>query len=154
MADTAAVKQAIVDLLKNDTDMQTLLGKDRQGETPVYLGYENILKKTWFPCVTVDEVSESGETSGLSDGYDGLNVSEWYYAVIQVDCWAKTAEQRDSLLTQVKKTILKGKLSLQSSGIIMISEPTVTALDEPDAKPPIFRRSIRYRVFYILEAAV
>jgi len=154
VADSATIKQAIVDLLKNDSDIQGLLGKDRRGNIPVYLGFSQVLQRTRFPCITVDDVTEVGEVSGLADGYDGSNVQEWYWLTAQIDCWAKTVSERDSIAVQVKKTILKGKDTLRSSGVVMIQEPSVVMLDEPDAHPPIFRKSLRYRVFYVLEAAV
>jgi len=154
VTDAGTVKQAIVDLLKGDADIQTLLGKDRQGEVPVYFGFENILEKTHFPCITVEDITEIGEVSGLADGYNGSNVKEWYHSVIQIDCWAKSAEKRDSIASQVKKTILKGKSTLRSSDVIMIQEPSVVIVNEPYRKPAIFRKCLRYRVFYIFEVLV
>jgi hypothetical protein len=154
MSDTATIKQALVDLLKNDTDIQNVLGKDREGNYPVYLGFEQILQKPFLPCITVDDSYEEGDVSGLNDGYDGSNYKEWYWFVAQIDCWAKTVNKRDSITSQVKKSILKGKSTLRTSGgVIMIQDPSVVVLNELDRKPAIFRKSVRYRIFYILEAS-
>lgn len=153
MSDSATIKQALVDLLKNDTDIQNLLGKDREGNYPVYLGFERILQQPFLPCITVDDSYEDGDVSGLGDGYDGLTYREWYWFVSQIDCWAKMVNKRDSIVSQVKKTILKGKATVRTSGIAMIQDPSVVVLNELDRKPPIFRKSMRYRIFYILEAS-
>jgi len=153
MSDSATIKQALVDLLKNDTDIQNLLGKDREGNYPVYLGFERILQQPFLPCITVDDSYEDGDVSGLGDGYDGSKYKEWYTFVPQIDCWAKTVNKRDSIVSQVKKTILKGKSTLRSSGIVMIQDPSIVVLNELERKPPIFRKSMRYRIFYIVEAS-
>jgi len=153
MSDSATIKQALVDLLKSDTDIRNLLGKDREGDYPVYLGFERLLETPFLPCITVDDSYEDGDVSGLGDGYDGSTYKEWYWFVTQIDCWAKTVNNRDSITSQIKKTILKKKATLRSSGIIMIQDPSVIVLNELDRKPPIFRKSMRYRIFYILEAS-
>lgn len=153
MSDSGTVKQALVDLLKNDSNIQSLLGKDRRGNIPVYLGFSQVLHRTHFPCITVDDVTEVGEVSGLNDGYDGSKYCEWYWFTCQVDVWAKTVTSRDQIASQVKKTVLAGKDTLRNSGIRMIQEPNVVVLNELDGKPPIFRKSIRYRIFYVLESS-
>ena len=153
MSDTLTIKQALVDLLKNDADIQNVLGKDREGNYPVYLGFEKMLERPFLPCITVDDSYEDGDVSGLNDGYDGSNYREWYWFVAQIDCWAKTVNKRDSIISQVKKTILKGKATLRTSGLTMVQNPSVVILNELDRKPPVFRKSMRYRIFYILEAS-
>jgi len=40
------------------------------------------------------------------------------------------------------------------TGTIYVQEPSIVALDEPDVKPPLWRKSLRYRIFYILEVAM
>jgi len=153
MSDVLTIKGALVDLLKNDPDIRALLGKDREGNYPVYLGFDRVLQQPFWPCITVDDSYEDGDVSGLGDGYDGSKYREWYWFVPQIDCWAKTVSKRDSIVSQVKKTILKGKSTLRTSGAIMIQDPSVLILNELDRKPPVFRKSMRYRIFYILEAS-
>lgn len=153
MSDVLTIKGALVDLLGNDADIQSLLGKDREGNCPVYLGFERVLQQPFWPCITVDDSYEDGDVSGLNDGYDGSSYKEWYWFVPQIDCWAKTVSKRDSIVSQVKKTILKGKAALRSSGVLIIQDPSIVILNELDRKPPIFRKSMRYRIFYIVEAS-
>ena len=93
MTDLATVKQEIVDILLLDTELCTLLGVDPAGDTPVYLGLQ-FGKHPVLPSVTVTDVAEQGEVSGLNDGFDGFDRYEWSYAIIQVDVWAADEEKQ------------------------------------------------------------
>jgi len=146
MSGIVTVKQAIINLLKNDPSIQKLLPKDRNGRTPVYHGF--IQHKIFKPCITVEDVMDQAEVSGLNDSYDGSKRYSWQFAVIQIDCWSDEGpEKRDKIASAVQKCLLKNT----PSGVIYCHEPVVTALDEPDAKPPLWRKSIRYHVMYTLE---
>ena len=71
--------------------------------------------------------------------------------MIQIDCWSrKHADERDQLQVAVQKCLLKNSVT----GTVYVQEPNILALDEPDVKPPLWRKSLRYRVFYILEVAM
>lgn len=151
MSTVTTVKTAIINLLRADADIQAMLGKDRRGNIPVYAGFEE--HKIHKPCITVDDVAETAEVSALNDDYDGQTRREWCYLTVQIDCWAGNRDLRDQLATQIRKVILKGQATLRTEGgVIMISPPSVTILDEPDARPPIWRKSLRYRLWYVLEA--
>lgn len=146
------VKAAVLGVLRDDTILQGLLTKDSNDDWPIY--HTLIQHKIQKPCVTVEDVTDQGEVSGLKDGYDGSNRYEWHFAVVQIDCWSsKHADERDQLQVAVQKCLLKGSNqdTLRSSGVIFVQEPSILALDEPDSKPPLWRKSLRYRVFYVLE---
>jgi len=154
VADIIAVKSAIINLLKGDEAIRSLLGLDSRGQTPVY--HSLIQHRIHKPCVTVEDVTDSGEVSGLNDAYDGVSRYEWHLAVIQIDCWSgRGAEERDQIEAAVQRCLLKGssQASLRSAGVVSIQEPTIQALDEVDVKPPLWRKCLRYRVFYVLEAS-
>ena len=151
MSTITTVKKAIINLLKADVDLQTLLGKDQKGNIPVYASFEE--HKIHKPSITVDDIAETSEVSALNDDYDGQTRKEWCYPVIQIDCWAGDRTLRDQLASQVRRAILKGQATLRrEGGVIMVFPPLVVILDEPDAKPPIWRKSLRYRLWYVLEA--
>lgn len=148
MSDIITVKKAIIDLLKADSTLQSLLTKDRHGNWPIY--HSLVQHKIHKPCLTVEDITETGEVSGLNDGYNGSKRYEWLFAVIQIDCWSgKHADERDQLQIAVQKCLLKNSISQA----IYVQEPSIMALDESDVKPPLWRKSLRYRVFYILEVA-
>jgi len=152
------VKIAIIDLLKNDLGIQQILGTDPDGNVPVYHGFEK--HRLHKPCITVMDVSENGEVAALNDGFDEEYSYEWYNTVIQIDCWAVDTsakmglELRDEISDKIKKAILSGKNTLRANGWIQqISDAVVVLLDEPDAKPPLWRKALRYRVFYIIASS-
>jgi len=154
MTDIITVKKAILDVLKADKTLQDLLGTDAQGDVPVY--HSLIQHRIHKPCVTVEDVTDNGEVSALNDAYDGVSRYEWHFAVIQIDCWSgRGAEERDKIEAAVQRCLLKGsnQASLRSAGVVSIQEPTIQALDEVDVKPPLWRKCLRYRVFYVLEAS-
>jgi len=146
MTDIASIKSSIISILKNDSTLQNVLGRDREGNIPVYASY--ITRKTSFPCITVMDVTEQSEVSGFNDSYDGNRKYSWQYAVIQIDCWSASGpSERDNLQVAVQKCLLNNT----PAGVLYCHEPIVTVLDEPDAKPPLWRKSIRYHVMYVLE---
>jgi len=147
----ADVKAKIVNVLKSDSALASLLGKDRQGQTPIYLGWQKA-ENLRVPSIIVSEVSETGEVSGLGDCFDGSKRYEWYHAIIQVDVWASSSSQRDQVSSQVKKVMLANFAVFKSDGIV-VSPPSVAVLDEVDEKPPIFRHSLRYPVWYVMEVS-
>ncbi len=152
MSTIVSVKKAIIDLLKTDSGLLNLLTKDSNGDWPIYQSF--VQHPIHAPCVTVEDVTSQGQVSGLKDGYDGSKRCEWEFAVVQMDCWSsKNPEERDYLQSSVMKCLLKGSNQdiLRSNGIFHVQEPVVVALDELDAEPPLWRKSLRYRVFYILE---
>jgi len=149
MSTIITVKKAIIDLLKADSTLQSLLTKDAKGNWPVYAGI--MQHRIHKPCVTLEDISQSGELSGFLDSYDGSKKYEWQFATIQVDCWSMSrADERDQLQIAVQKCLLKNR----ASQTFFIMEPTLAVLDELDVKPPLWRKSLRYRVFYVQEVAV
>jgi len=152
MSTIITVKAAIINLLKTDLTLQSLLTKDVNGNWPIYHSLvQHVIHK---PCITVEDAADQGEVSGLKDGYDGVKRCQWQVAVIQIDCWSGVnAEERDQLQIAVEKCLLNGSSqdTLRSSGIIYIQEPAIVALDEPYSQPPLWRKALRYRVFYSLE---
>jgi len=146
MSTIITVKKAIIDLLKADSTLQSLLTKDANGNWPIY--HSLVQHKIHKPCITIEDVTSQGQVSGLNDSYDGSKRYEWQFAVIQVDCWSsKNAEERDNMEIAVEKCLLRNSVS----GTLHVHEPTILAVDEPDVKPPLWRKSLRYRVFYLLE---
>lgn len=141
------VKKAVIAVLKADVAIQSLLEKDSSGNYPVYHSFiQHAIHK---PCVTVEDVTDQSEVSALNDSYDGAKRYQWQYAVIQVDCWSgKNAEERDNLQIVVQKCLLKNVLS----GVVYCHEPNILALDEMDVKPPLWRKSLRFKVMYVMEA--
>jgi len=146
MSTIITVKKAIIDLLKADATLQSFLTKDVNGNWPVY--HSLVQHKIHKPCVTLEDITDQCEVSGLKDSYDGSKRYQWQFAVIQIDCWSsKNAENRDQLQIAIQKCLLKNSVN----GTIYVQEPIILALDEPDSKPPLWRKSLRYRVFYVLE---
>jgi len=150
------VKAAIIDVLKADQTLQSLLTKDANGNWPIY--HSLVQQRIHKPCITVEDVADQGEVSGLKDAYDYDVVKrrQWQHAVIQIDCWSgRSAEERDQLQIAVQKCLLNGsnQVTLRSSGIQSIQDPTIVTLDETQRSPgaPLWRKSLRYRVFYFLE---
>ena len=120
--------------------------KDEYGGMPIYHGY--IGHEIHFPCITVMDVTDQAEVSGLNDGYDGEKRYQWQYAIIQIDCWSVNgAEERDSLADAVLKCLLKNEVS----SVIYVQEPLVLTLDEVTRKPHLWRKAIRFKVMYVLE---
>jgi len=148
-----AVKKAVLDVLRADLDLQSLLGKDENGDTPVY--HSLVQHKMHKPCITVEDVTGQGEVSGLNDSFDGSKRYEWQHGDLQVDCWSGgNAEERDKIAEAVERCFLNGSNqdSLRGNGVISIQEPRSVALDEPNSEPPLWRKALRYRVFYISES--
>jgi len=147
MSTIIAVKRAIIDLLKADSTLQSLLTKDAYDNWPIY--HSLVQHKIHKPCITIEDITGQVEVSGLNDAYDGSKRYELNFATIQIDCWSsKHADERDQLATAVQKCLLKNQISQA----VYVQEPTVVALDEPDVEPPLWRKSLRYRVMYVLEA--
>jgi len=141
------VKQTLLTILKANIVLQDLLKKDSGGNWPIYQSF--VQHAIYKPCVTIEGITDQAEVSALNDGYDGAKRYQWQHAVIQIDCWSmKNAEERDSLAVAVMKCLLKNPVS----GTIYVQEPTVTALDEMDVKPPLWRKSLRFKVMYVMEA--
>jgi len=153
MPDIETVIEAFISLLRNDPGVQAQLSKDRNGKWPVYHGMaQHRLQK---PCITLEDVSVVGEVSGLGDGYDGVKSYQWNHLSLQFDIWStRDATERDRLGTAVEKALLKraNQATLRESGVKYAWEPTAVPRDEPDAHPPLWRKAITYRVFYISEA--
>jgi hypothetical protein len=140
------IEKAFINLLKSDLTLQNLLSKDYSGQYPVYHSF--VPQKTYLPCITVETSMERGETSGLKDSFSDSKRFEWYFAVVQVDCWNnKSAYERDMLADAVLRCLLKNEVP----GAIYVQEPNILTLDEPEFKPPIWRKSLRFKVMYVLE---
>jgi len=149
MTDLSDVKQKVVDVLKADSTLATLLGNDAAGEVPVYKEWP-MGKMMWLPEVTVTDILDRGEISGLNDAYDGSKRYEWDHGLIQVDVWARDAASRDGISTRAKKVLLKALADFRAIGI-SLSAPEIMALNE--AKRLIFRHSLRYTAFFATEVA-
>ncbi len=149
MTDLADVKQKLIDVLKDDAALTTVLGPDASGQIPV-CGEWPMGKTMWLPSVTVTDITDRGEVSGLNDSFDGGKRYEWDHALIQVDVWAKTAASRDEISARIKKTLLKASTEFRDIGV-SLGAPMIVALNE--AKRLIFRHSLRYDCFFVTEAA-
>jgi hypothetical protein len=143
------VKQKFVDVLKADAALGTLLGYDAAGNVPVYLHWP-MGKMMFLPEITVTDVVDQGEVSGLNDAYDGTKRYEWSEAQVQVDVWAKSEGSRGLITAQVRKVLLNALADFRSIGV-SLGAPLVTSLNE--TKRLIFRHSLRYPVFYVLEVS-
>ena len=150
MTDLSEVKQKIVDILLLDTVLCTLLGEDPAGDTPVYNGWQ-FGKHPVFPSVTVTDIADSGEVSGLGDGFDGTYRYEWSYVVIQIDVWAADEASRDAVTAQVRKAMLLAVVEFTGLGVSFFSS-NIAVVNEPNEL--VFHHSIRYNVFYELSAEV
>jgi hypothetical protein len=150
LTDLSAIKQEIVDILLSDTDLCSLLGEDPAGDVPVYLGWQ-FGKHPILPSVTVTDIADSGEISGLNDGFDGINRYEWSYVVIQIDVWASDESSRDAITAQVRKALLLAAVGLTGLGLAFLSS-SVAVVNEPNEL--VFRHSLRYNIFYELSAEV
>ena len=148
MTDLADVKQKFVDILKADAPLVSLLGSDAAGQTPIYKEWP-MGKMMWLPEVTVIDIVDHGEVSGLNDAFDGSKRYEWDSVLIQVDVWAKTAQSRDSISSRIKKVLLKAVTDFRAIGVAL-SAPEMLTLNE--VKRLIFRHSLRYRAFFVTEA--
>lgn len=151
MTDLADVKNKFLDVLKGNSELVSLLGKDQKGQTPVYLGWQS--QKVHLPSVSIIDVADVGEVSGLGDLLAGGKRYEWYHALIQVDVWAGETDKRDQVSAQIKKAVLENSVDFEQAGM-MVSPPSVTPVDEPEVNPPVFRHSLRFPVLYVVEAAV
>ena len=149
MADLTSIKQKIVDILKADVTLGTLLGNDAAGNMPVYLHWP-MGKMMFLPEITVTDTVDQGEVSGLNDAYDGTKRYEWSEAQVQVDVWARAEESRDLITAQVRKVLLDALADFKSIGV-SLGAPLVTSLNE--TRRLIFRHSLRYPAFYVLEVS-
>ena len=157
MADSAAIKQSIVDTLAGNAALQALLEKDRKGDWPVINGFKDVYSTTHevhLPCITVFDVAETGEISGLNDSFNGSTRKEWFDFICQISCYAKTVSVVDALAVQVEKVILKSRSTLLAAGVKQISNPQVLPLHEPNESMGIFHKALRYRIFYILSVNI
>ncbi len=150
MTDLSEVKQKIVDILLEDDTLSTLLSVDPAGDVPIYYGWQQG-KHPVVPSVTVTDIAESGEVSGLNDGFDGTTRYEWSYVVVQIDVWAPDEASRDALSAQVRKAMLLAVVEFTGLGMSFLSSG-IAVLNEPNEL--VFRHSIRYTIFYQLEASV
>ena len=152
MPDIIDVKRAIIEVLKSDETLRGLLGKDGRNDYPIYHAF--IQHRIHRPCITVEDVTDKAENAGLNDAFYGDKRYQWQHAVIQIDCWSsKNPNERDKLQVAVQKCLLKNQDLLREKGIIYMQEPLVFPLDEVNVKPPLWRKCLRYHVFYILEAS-
>jgi hypothetical protein len=150
LTDLSEIKQEIVEILFSDTELCTLLGEDPAGDVPVYNGWQ-FGKHPVLPSVTVTDIADSGEVSGLGDGFDGTYRYEWSYVVIQIDIWAPDEASRDSITAQVRKAMLLAVVEFTGLGIAFLSS-SIAVVNEPNEL--VFRHSLRYNVFYELSAEV
>ena len=108
----------------------------------VYIGWYE--RNFALPCITVFDVSETGEVGMLGGTQDQYN------GTVQVDVWSgKSPLERDQLAKAVKAA-LGNKTNfqdMQASGFILGS-PTVRTLDELDIKPPLYRKRLSFPVMY------
>ena len=135
MADMIDVKKKVREVLLNDSTVSGVVG------SRVYVGW---LERSYtLPCITITDVSEVGEPSSLGDDCDKFT------CILQVDVWCKGVLQRDELAEAVKAALGKktNLQSMQSAGFIL-SPPMIRALDELDMKPPVYRKSLQFRVHY------
>jgi len=150
LTDLAKVKQKIVNILLEDDALCTLLDVDPAGDVPVYYGWQ-LGKHPVVPSVTVTDIADSGEVSGLNDGFDGTTRYEWSYVVVQVDVWAADEDSRDAVTAQVRKALLKAAVGLTGLGIAFLSS-SIAVVNEPNEL--VFRHSLRYNIFYELSVEV
>ena len=140
MTDIIDVKKKVRDILSVDQSVSAIIG------TRVFIGW--IERDYTFPCVTIIDVSDQAEVSGLNQGYDGAKRYQWHHAIIQIDCWSiKGADERNQLKRAVQKCLLRS----DAEGVFHIQELMVQSLNEFDVKPPLWRMSLRYNVMYVLE---
>jgi len=141
MTDIIDVKKKIREILLADSQVKGVVD-DR-----VYLGW--LEEDYTLPCITIIDVTENGDVAELSGGMDE------YDGLLQVDVWCRASASksgsllRDELAKAVKTALGKKAnfQSMQSAGFIL-NPPTVRALDELGMKPPIYRKSLQFRVLY------
>jgi hypothetical protein len=150
LTDLSEVKQEIVDILLSDIELCELLGEDPAGDVPIYYGWQ-LGKHPVVPSVTVTDIAEVGEVSGLNDGFDGTTRIEWSYVVVQIDVWAPDEASRDALSAQVRKAMLLAVVEFTGLGMSFLSS-YIAVLNEPNDL--VFRHSLRYTIFYQLSAEV
>jgi len=152
MPSTIEVKKAIINVLKADESLMRLLGKDKSGNIPIY--HSLVLNRLNKPCITIEDISSLNEISALNDGYDGSKRIQFNRVIIQIDCWSNAPEERDRLADLVEKALLKSssQAALEAKGILHVGNIQRMTLDEPDWKPPVFRKMLRYTFMYEVEA--
>ena len=136
MTDIIDVKKKVREVLLADSQVAAL------AEDRVYIGWYE--RNFALPCITVFDVSETGEVGMLGGTQDQYN------GTVQVDVWSgKSPLERDQLAKAVKAA-LGNKTNfqdMQASGFILGS-PTVRTLDELDIKPPLYRKRLSFPVMY------
>jgi len=150
LTDLGDVKNNFLAILKGDATLVGMLGKDRKGEIPVYLGWQQS-QKVRLPSVSIIDVADVGEVAGLGDLLAGGKRYEWYHAIIQVDAWASDTDKRDEISAQMKKVVL-GKTTEFEQARLSVSPPSLIPVDEVEENSPIFRHSLRFPVWYVMEA--
>ena len=76
MTTLAALKAYIVGILVLDDVLSGLIGKDAAGDIPVYNRWQ-FGSSIIIPSISITDVNEAGEVSGLNNGFDGTNFYEW-----------------------------------------------------------------------------
>jgi len=147
LTSTEEIKDYLVQVFVADVTLSTLLGTDAAGDVPVYKGWQ-FGQHPVLPSVTVTDVSDVGEVSGLGDGFDGSTKSEWSFVVVQIDVWASTESERDQVAQRIRELMLGDNLF--SIGCCFNS---VLALSMNEAEDLIFRKCLRYTVFYQVEVS-
>jgi len=136
LTDIIDVKKKVREVLLADSQVAAL------AEDRVYIGWYE--RNFALPCITVFDVSETGEVGMLGGTQDQYN------GTVQVDVWSgKSPLERDQLAKAVKAA-LGNKTNfqdMQASGFILGS-PTVRTLDELDIKPPLYRKRLSFPVMY------
>ena len=148
MATLSDVKQRIAEALKSDSTLAELLGSDASGQTPVYR--DPVMgRMLWLPSVTIQDVYVRGESAGLNDACDGSKRYGWNHALIQIDVWAKSPNQRDELSARVQQILLAADFRAEG---LALSPPSIFALAEPERS--VYRHSMRFTAFYIADVSV
>jgi len=140
LTDIIDVKKKVREILLADSSVVALV------EDRVYIGWYE--RSFALPCITVFDVSETGEVGMLGGTQDQYN------GTVQVDVWSGESPLERDQLAKVVKTALGKKTnfqSMQSSGFV-IGSPTVRTLDELDVEPPLYRKSLSFPVLYFTES--
>ena len=136
MTDIIDVKKKIREILLADSTVKSLVG------SRVYIGWFE--RSFQLPCVTIIDPSENGEPGMLGGSQD------MYNGTVQVDVWSKESPLERDQIVKAVKAALGNKTnfqSMQAAGFVLGS-PTIRALDELDAKPPLYRKSLSFTVLY------
>ena len=145
MTDIKDVKKKIREVLIADASISGIVG------SRVYEGW---LDRSYaLPCITITDVSENGVEAQL-----GGNMDE-YNSTVQVDVWCKGTSaksgplNRDELAKTVKVALgEKANFQAMRAAGFTLYPPTILPLTETDLKPPVYRKSLRFPVFYFTES--